>query len=445
VRLTRRALLQSGLAASIWVASRIGKAQTPHVRPLAATPVALKLASEPTRALGYEGSCPGPLLRARVGERLELSFRNGLSEPTSLAFPGLRGPRSELVFGALGESPLSPGASRELAIHAAEPGFQIYGALLGPDPALQMARGLYGPLVVDEPSPPEADVDAVVLVADWRLDAQGQIADLADAILGRGPGRSGTLMTASGEPTPFQISGPPGGRVRLRLGNAATSRALYLSIDGVKPLVIAVDGQPSAPFEPLRNLLPVGGGARFELMFDLPREPGAVVRFFMRPDETRSQERDEELLVFSTSGAGVAERGAISGLPDNTRLPAEIALERALRADIVMAGGDKGPLTINGAPSPAKPLFSAPRKAPVALAFSNKTAFPQTMRITGHVARLLHSLDDGWDPYWRDIFIVPPGKTVHAAFVADNPGLWPLESTSPERRNAGLMGVFGVA
>ena len=52
---------------------------------------------------------------------------------------------------------------------------------------------------------------------------------------------------------------------------------------------------------------------------------------------------------------------------------------------------------------------------------------PQTLRITGHVARLLHSLDDGWDPYWRDIFIMPPAKTVHAAFVADNPGLWPLE------------------
>jgi len=66
------------------------------------------------------------------------------------------------------------------------------------------------------------------------------------------------------------------------------------------------------------------------------------------------------------------------------------------------------------------------------------------MRLTGHVARLLHALDDGWDPYWRDIFILPPGKTVHIAFVADNPGLWPLESASPERRDAGLMGTFWV-
>ncbi len=116
-----------------------------------------------------------------------------------------------------------------------------------------------------------------------------------------------------------------------------------------------------------------------------------------------------------------------------------------MRAEIVISGGDKAALTINGASAPAKPLFSAPRNSPVTLAFTNKTAFPQTMRITGHVARLLHTLDDGWDPYWRDVFILPVGKTVHAAFVADNPGLWPLESTGAEHRNAGLMGVFSVA
>ena len=92
----------------------------------------------------------------------------------------------------------------------------------------------------------------------------------------------------------------------------------------------------------------------------------------------------------------------------------------------------------------AKPAFSAPRGAPVTLGLVNRTAYPQTMRLGGHVARLLHALDDGWEPYWRDIFLVPPGKTVHAAFIADNPGKWPIESASPERRNAGLAAWFQV-
>lgn len=440
--LTRRGLLASGLSAAVWTTSRNDAAAEAAPRSLEAAAAELKLGSAgPTRALGYDGASPGPVLQVKAGEKLELAFRNALAEPTSLAFPGLRGPRSALAFGALGEAPIAPNASRTLSLATSEPGFQIYGALLGADPTLQMARGLYGPLVIDEPSPPEIDLEAIVLIADWRLGADGQLADLGDAMIGRGPGRVGATVTVNGAPAPLALSGPPGGRVRLRLANAATARVLILGIEGVKPLVVAVDGQPSATFAPLRNLLPVGPGARFELMFDLPREGAA--RFLLKADDPSAA--DEPLVLFSVSGLPATPRGPIQPLPDNPRLPPEIALERALRADIVIAGGDKAPLTLNGAAAPAKPLFSVARNAPVALAFTNRTAYVQTLRITGHVARLLHSLDDGWDPYWRDIFIIPPAKTVHAAFVADNPGLWPLELTAPERRNAGLMGVFAVA
>ena len=111
------------------------------------------------------------------------------------------------------------------------PGFQIYGALLGPDPALQMARGLFGPLVVDEPTPPQIDLETIVLLSEWRLDAQGQIAPPSPA----GNGER-LILTAGGSPAPLQLTGPPGGRVRLRLGNCATARTLLVSIEGVKPL-----------------------------------------------------------------------------------------------------------------------------------------------------------------------------------------------------------------
>jgi FtsP/CotA-like multicopper oxidase with cupredoxin domain len=439
---TRRRMLRGGGAVALWALSPGAFAQG---RTLTAGPVALKLTqTSATAALGYEGACPGPLLRARVGEQLSLTFENRLAEPTSLAFPGLRVPRAQLAFGGLGAPPIAAGASREIVLTPQEPGFQIYGALVGPDPRQQFTRGLYGPLIVDEPTPPEIDLEAVVLVADWRLEASGALENLGDAALGQGVGRTGGLITANGAPAPLQLSGPPGGRVRLRLGNCAAARVLYLAIEGVRPLVVAVDGQPSAPFEPLHNLLPVGTGARFELLFDLPREPGALVRFYLRPDDTRSQEHDEELLTFATSGAAAKQRPAIVALPGNPRLPAEIALEAAHRTELLIGGGGSTPLTINGAASPTKPLFTVPRGAPVTLTFTNKTALSQTMRMTGHVARLLHALDDGWDPYWRDIFIIPAGKTVHVAFVADNPGLWPLESANPERRHAGLMATFLV-
>jgi FtsP/CotA-like multicopper oxidase with cupredoxin domain len=134
-------------------------------------------------------------------------------------------------------------------------------------------------------------------------------------------------------------------------------------------------------------------------------------------------------------------------LPHNPLLPAEIDLARARRADLTIAGGGGAPFTVNGvsfADWTAKPLLSAPKGSPVTLGFVNKTAVTQAMRLHGHVARLLHALDDGWEPYWRDTILVAPGKTAHIAFVADNPGKWPVESAIPEHRAAGVGGWMQV-
>jgi FtsP/CotA-like multicopper oxidase with cupredoxin domain len=85
-----------------------------------------------------------------------------------------------------------------------------------------------------------------------------------------------------------------------------------------------------------------------------------------------------------------------------------------------------------------------PRGQPAVFALANKTAVVQAIRLWGHVARLLHSMDDGWEPYWRDTILIQPGRSAHVAFVADNPGKWPLESAIPEHRAAGAGTWFQV-
>ncbi len=92
----------------------------------------------------------------------------------------------------------------------------------------------------------------------------------------------------------------------------------------------------------------------------------------------------------------------------------------------------------------AKPLAKVARGAPTVFAFANRTAVVQAMRLGGHVARLLHSMDDGWEPYWRDTILIQPGRTLHVAFIADNPGKWPIESAIPEHRAAGVGAWFEV-
>jgi FtsP/CotA-like multicopper oxidase with cupredoxin domain len=440
LRLDRRAVLLGGAAATIWAwrsgASAAAPAPAP-ARRLTAAPAAQALApapAAPTRLLSYEGTVPGPLIRLKLGDELALGFANRLDAPTALSFPGLRIANALAGIAGLTQAPIAPGGEAEIRFTPLDAGFNLYLPEAGAATARQLASGLFGPIVVEEPAPPEVDLEAAVVLADWRLDETGRLRDDS------GPG--GTLVTAGASAAPQRFAAPPGGRVRLRLANASAARAMTIAVVGATPLIVAVDGQPSAPFAPLRNFFPVGPGARFELVFDTAE---ATVAFSLRDDA--ASDPDRPLVVFASAGAPKPARPEFAGLPANPLLPKEIDLARARRFELTLSGGDGAALAINGESLTnwsAKPQFSVRRGAPVTLALINATAATQTMRLGGHVARLLHALDDGWEPYWRDIFVVPPGKTVRLAFVADNPGKWPIASATPAARAAGLSGWFQV-
>jgi FtsP/CotA-like multicopper oxidase with cupredoxin domain len=150
----------------------------------------------------------------------------------------------------------------------------------------------------------------------------------------------------------------------------------------------------------------------------------------------------------------------VVGLPENKLLPPAIRLQSAARRDVVIAGGarrgangepayDGDPQkiwTVNGAAGAAgaKPLLSVKRGTPVVLAINNTTPTIQPLHLHGHVFRLLHAFDDGWEPFFLDTMQVPESRTVRIAFVADNPGKWLLASTVLERFDTGLWTWFEV-
>jgi FtsP/CotA-like multicopper oxidase with cupredoxin domain len=451
----RRALLSGGVAASLWAWRGGVRAQAPASadgpRRLEAAPASCQIAAPPaaaTRLLGYNGGAPGPLLRLRRGEELTLRFANRLEVGTTLSFPGLRTANAVAGIGGLTQPLVAPGADLDIRFTPPDSGFNLYLPDAGAATARQIGSGLFGPILVEEASPPAADWEAIVVLADWRLDEEGRIKDdFADAALARGAGRFGALVTANAAPAPLTLFPAPGARVRLRLANAATARIMSIGVAGVRPLIVAVDGQPSEPFEPLHNAFPMGPGARFELMFDMPSEAGGAVGFTLRGGEAAAipGELDRPMVVFEAKGEAVAARPTIAGLPANPLLPREIRLERAMRVDLTIEGGGDAPFSVNGASLSdwdVKPLFAVPRGAPVTLGFVNKTAVAQAMRLGGHVGRLLHELDDGWEPYWRDTILVAPGRTAHLAFVAANGGKWPIASAIPEHRAAGVGAWF---
>lgn len=157
-------------------------------------------------------------------------------------------------------------------------------------------------------------------------------------------------------------------------------------------------------------------------------------------------------------------RAAIGSIPENKRLPAEIRLQSALRRELVLTGGVRPDKAKPGAETPysgdpakiwqingasgtagAPPLFSVKRGGVVVLSIRNDTGFIQSLHLHGHVFRLLHQLDDGWEPYWLDTVQIPEGKSAQIAFVADNPGRWLLSATVLERFDTGLWTSFEVS
>ena len=451
---TRRAILGGGLAVAAWGIRGSAGADTPvpsaqSFMRFEAAPAQFQLGPPPAEAAtayAYEGAIPGPLLRLRQGEELKLKFANRLAEPTTLSFPGLRAPNVSAGVGGLTRERLKPGASTEIRFVAPDAGFNLYLPHAGSFDAGQQGRGLFGPIIVEEAVKADVDLDAAIVLSDWNVEASGQIKDdFSDPAFGRRSGRRGALVFANGAAAPLKLAARPDARVRLRLGNAATARLATIAVEGAKSLIVAVDGQPSEPFEPLNNQFPMGPGARFELMFDMPRDLGASVRLILRGDVG---ETDRQFVAVVADGEPIAARAAPPRLAANPLLPAEIALESARRCDFAITGGGSAPFAVNGTTFvdwSTKPSYVLPRGAPAVFALANKTAFVQALRLWGHAARLLHSMDDGWEPYWRDTILIQPGRTVHIAFVADNPGKWPLESTIPEHRAAGVGTWFEVS
>ncbi len=192
--LTRRAILRGGLVATLWGRGRSRAealvAASDGFLTLEAAPSRLALAPPPAesaRTLSYAGMTPGPILRLKKGEELRLRLVNTLAEPTALSFSGLRTVNASAGYGGLTGPRISPGASADIRFVPPDAGFNLYLPHAGATDAGQQGRGLFGPIVVDEPDKVDVDQDLVVVLSDWSLDERGQIRDdFADPAVARG-------------------------------------------------------------------------------------------------------------------------------------------------------------------------------------------------------------------------------------------------------------------
>ncbi|MGY2050601.1 multicopper oxidase family protein [Methylobacterium sp. JK268] len=460
---TRRALLAGAALALVPARPR---AETPAAAPAAREPrilaagparTALRPDGAATPVWAFDGRAEPPLLRVKKGEAVRLRLDNRTDKPLSLHWHGVRNANAMDGVGGVTQAPVAPGASFTYAFTPPDAGTSLIRPLVVGGSSEPSGRGLAGLLIVEEERPPLVDRDVALVLQDWRIEPDGTLTPFGQVPFAASSGRLGNALTVNGRPVPETIAAPPGTRLRLRLANACNARATRIRFDGLKAWVAAVDGQPTDTFEPLRATLPFPPGTRYDLLLDVPseKEGKGTVAALIGPGIP--------LAVVVPQGEAVAARPPVAAIGENKLLPPEIKLQNATRRDLTIAGGaslDRGkpeapPVytgdpariwTVNGAAGSAggAPLFSVKRGTVVVLALTNQTAFPQSLHLHGHVFRLLHPLDDGWEPYWLDTFQLLEGRTARIAVLADNPGRWLVSATALERFDTGLWTSFEV-
>lgn len=414
--------------------------------------------------LAYGDDEAPPVLRIKKGEALKVRLVNGLASPTSLHWRGVRGPNA-MDGTSLVQKPVNPGESFDYAFTPPDAGTYIFQPHAETTFAAQAQMGLGGVLIVEDPAEQKADHEIVAALSDRPATAEEfgpcargpKVVVMHTARQIAGDGLMGSVVTVNGRDAPETHAFAPRARVRLRLANLSTSRLMAIGFEGVQPVVAAVDGQNCPAFEPLRNVLPLAPGGRFDVYFDMPETDGAMARIALLGAKPEGG-WDGALLNLKAEGAPVTARQPLGDPARNPALPENIALQKAFRTDLTFEAAQEGESAalcagrapaiwrINGKPgADAMRLFGVKRGSPVSLGFTNKSGAHIVVRLHGHAMRQLHLMDDGWDPYWRDAVVVPAGRTVRVAFVADNLGRWRIGGGILPQALGGQAGFFEVS
>jgi FtsP/CotA-like multicopper oxidase with cupredoxin domain len=376
---------------------------------------------------GYEGAVPGPLLRVRQGETVSVRLVNELPEETTLHWHGVRVANGADGVPRLTQAPVPAGGTFDYRFTPRDAGTYWYHP-----PAFasaQLARGLYGALIVDEAEAVAVDRDALLMLSDWRQDAGGTPAPPEH-------------LTVNGQRS-LDIAVTANERVRLRLVNASAGRPMALRFGQHRVIVMAIDGQPAEPFVARDDRVALGPGNRIDLFADMTLAPGSTAPVLLA---TSAGETPIGRLVY-TSGAPARP----TPLPEPKPLPANplpqrIDFRNAQRRDLAIEDGAGNWLAANAAASRGfgPPLFSVKRGRTVMLGFANRTAAAAVVHLHGHAVRLLDNLDDGWKPFWLDTLLVAQQQTARIAFVADSPGKWLIDCRTLDRTDGGRVTWFEV-
>ncbi len=235
--MNRREFLASASALAILPISASAAAAPLKLTAEAVTQQILPMGDGTTAMLGFNGSMPGPELRLKRGERISIDVENRLEEGTAVHWHGIRLENQMDGVPMLTQDLINPGASKTYSFVPPDAGTYWYHSHYISQE--QVARGMMGPLIVEDDQPPDVNHDITVVLSDWVINEDGSLADnFTDMHSVAHAGYMGNYARAFLS----QAEVKQGDRVRFRLINAATNRIFPLTLAGVDGSVVALDG-----------------------------------------------------------------------------------------------------------------------------------------------------------------------------------------------------------
>jgi len=393
----------------------------------------------------YDGGIPGPLIRARVGDRLVVHFTNRLPQPTTVHWHGLRIPIAMDGVPGASQPEVPPGGTFTYDFTVPDAGLFWYHPHIMS--AAQVGFGLYGALLVEDPDEHVGVGDELVLVlSDIGFDKKGVL----DSPTSGGStamvfGREGDYVLVNGRVRP-RIAARSGARQRWRIVNAARSRYFQLELDDTSFTQIGGDGGLQERPEQLETVL-LAPGERVDAIVTPTAAAGRelVLRalLFDRGYGSVEYRQPEELLTMAMSNDAPVLQGS---LPKIHRTIEPLAIEGATPVSVTLGLGQKSDRAyeyqINGVPFlKDKPLHAAPGETQV-WTVVNDTKWSHPFHLHGFFFQVLDDRGHAVRPLaWKDTVNVPYGKTARFAVrFDDRPGSWMFHCHILDHADGGLMG-----
>lgn len=378
-------------------------------------------------AWSFNGQIPGPELRVRQGDLVEIELVNqDIAAGVSIHWHGVNVPNAEDGVAGVTQDAVRPGGRHIYRFVAGDAGTRWYHS--HQQSSEQVRRGLFGALVVEpraSGSEQSAKHELIIAAHGW-------------------PSAEGLIEALGVDDALVYEAIPAGTEVRLRLLNA-DDRIRSFALNGAPFRVVALDGNPIHEPGELRDAaVAVPGGGRADLMFTMPDGPVRLGQL----------ERPWLGYAFSPDGHGEPpplragqhlDPLAYGGLAPTPFGPAS-AFDRSFLMvfdnTLGFYNGRFGTLrTINGAVHPDTPAQMVREGELIRLVLVNRSHVDHPMHLHGHRVLVLSRNGEParGSPLWLDTVSVLPGETWEVAFRADNPGIWMDHCHNLEHVATGMM------